>query len=255
MGTLLYDDAGHRCVVFNDLVRGEDGVQANQFLVQHGGRSALIDPGGALLYNPLTLALVQYVQPDELSMILFSHQDPDIIGAADKWLLYTRATMVVSKLWGRFVPHLVPHYLGVNQPERYLLLPDAGGKIALGDGYLRALPAHFMHSVGNFSFHDPVSRILFSGDVGASMVPSGEPYTFVGDFAAHVPRMAGFHRRYMASRRVTRLWCDMVRRLDPVMIVPQHGLPFRGPQIGQFLDWLSELECGVDLLTADDYAI
>jgi flavorubredoxin len=47
----------------------------------------------------------------------------------------------------------------------------------------------------------------------------------------------------------------MVRRLDPVMIVPQHGLPFRGPQIGQFLDWLSELECGVDLLTADDYAI
>ena len=52
----------------------------------------------------------------------------------------------------------------------------------MGDSSVRALPAHFMHSVGNFSFYDPVSRILFSGDVGASIVPSRTPYAFVDDF-------------------------------------------------------------------------
>ena len=65
--------------------------------------------------------------------------------------------------------------------------------------------------------------------------------------------MEGFHRRYMASNRVLRLWVSMVRRMDPLMIVPQHGLPMQGEAIPAFLDWLETLECGVDLLGPADY--
>ena len=61
MPTVLFESDLHRVVVFNDLVRGDDGVQANQFLVQHGNQSALIDPGGALLYTPLSLALSRFL--------------------------------------------------------------------------------------------------------------------------------------------------------------------------------------------------
>lgn len=193
MANVLFESGDHRCVVFNDLVRSDDGVQANQFLVTHNGASALIDPGGALLYTPLSMAMSRYVQPKDLTWLLASHQDPDIIGAADRWLMYTQATVVCSKLWGRFVPHTVPHYQQNAGQERYMLLPDEGGRIPMGDSYLVALPAHFLHSVGNFSFYDPVSRILFSGDVGASMVASGEPYRMVEDFAEHRPKMEGFH--------------------------------------------------------------
>lgn len=254
MATILFEQPGHRCVAFSDLVRGDDGIQANQFLIQRGEQSALIDPGGALLYNPLIVALGPYLKPTDLTWLLCSHQDPDIIGSVDKWLLYTKTTVVCSKLWGRFVPHLVPGYMANAGSDRYRLLPDEGGRIPLGDSHLRALPAHFMHSVGNFSFFDPVSRILFSGDVGSSLVPSRSPYGFVEDFAAHVGSMAGFHRRYMASNRVVRLWVRMVRDLDPAMIVPQHGLPLRGAAMAAFLDWLADLDCGVDLLGAADYA-
>lgn len=254
MPVVLFENADHRCVVFNDLVRGDDGVQANQFLVQDGGESALLDPGGALLYTPLSLAIAPYVQSRRLTYILASHQDPDIIGAVDRWLMYTPATVVCSRLWGRFVPHSVPHYQQGNAgADRYLLLPDEGGRIPLGATHLRALPAHFLHSVGNFSFYDPVSRILFSGDVGSSMVDSGTPYAAVRDFAAHVGRMEGFHRRYMGSNRVARLWVQMVRQLDPAWIVPQHGLPFAGESIAPFLDWLETLECGIDLLGPQHY--
>ena len=108
---VLYDKDGHRCVAFSSLVRGDDGVQANQFLVQDNGESAVLDPGGALLYNPLVLALSRHMQPHEMRWVLCSHQDPDIIGSVDKWLLYTQATIVCSKLWGRFVPHVVPGYM------------------------------------------------------------------------------------------------------------------------------------------------
>ncbi|MFC4727843.1 MBL fold metallo-hydrolase [Coralloluteibacterium thermophilus] len=255
MPNVLYDDDVHRCVVFSDLVRGEDGVQANQFLIQHGAQSALIDPGGALLYTPLSLAMTRYVQPTDLTYIIASHQDPDIIGAVDRWLMYTSATVVCSKLWGRFVPHSVPHYQKNTGRDRYLLLEDAGGVIPFGERGLVAVPAHFLHSVGNFGFYDPVSRILFSGDVGSSLVPTGEAYAPVRDFAAHVHRMEGFHRRYMASHRACALWADMVRRIDPVLVVPQHGLPLEGPAIPAFLDWLGALRCGVDLLGPADYAV
>lgn len=248
MANVIFESGDHRCIVFNDLVRSDDGVQANQFLIMHGSASALVDPGGALLYTPLSMAVGRFVPLKTLTWILASHQDPDIIGAADRWLMYTSATVVCSKLWGRFVPHAVPGYQKDSGPDRYLLLPDEGGRIPMDGSHLVALPAHFLHSVGNFSFYDPLSRILFSGDVGASMISSGTAYEIVEDFSKLRPKMEGFHRRYMASQRVTKLWCDMVRRINPDMIVPQHGLPMRGKAIHDFLDWLSALECGIDLL-------
>ena len=52
----------HACIAFHDLVRGDDGVQANQILIVNGGQSALLDPGGALLYTPLSMAMSQVVQ-------------------------------------------------------------------------------------------------------------------------------------------------------------------------------------------------
>ncbi len=253
MATVLFESGDHRCVVFNDLVRGDDGIQANQFLIQHGHHSAVLDPGGALVYNPLMLALGSYVPPHEIDLVLCSHQDPDIIGSVDKWLLYSQARIVCSKLWGRFVPHVVPGYMKNAGKERYVLIGDRGGEIALGDSIVRALPAHFLHSVGNFGFYDVESRILFSGDVGASLIPSGEDYRFVEDLEPLLPKMTGFHRRYMASNRATRLWANMVRQLDPAMVVPQHGLPMRGAAIGQFLSWFENLQCGVDLLTEADF--
>lgn len=254
MTTVLYQSDAHRCVAFNDLVRGDDGVQANQFLIQHGTHSALLDPGGALLYNPLILAVGNYVKPTEIEYILCSHQDPDIIGSVDKWLLYSQASIVCAELWGRFVPHVVPGYMKNAGRNRYRLIPDAGGCVQLGDARIELLPAHFMHSVGNFSFWDETSRILFSGDVGASLVPSGEPYRFVEqDFHDHKRRMEGFHRRYMGSNRVTRLWAAMVRQLGPQMIVPQHGLPMRGQAVEDFLSWIETLECGIDLMTPLSY--
>ena len=66
--------------------------------------------------------------------------------------------------------------------------------------------------------------------------------------------MIGFHRRYIASRKVCQFWANMVRELEVDMIVPQHGKRFEGPEmIERFLNWVSELPCGIDLLTQENY--
>jgi flavorubredoxin len=79
VATELFRSGDHRCIAFHDLVRGDDGVQANQFLIIDGAESALIDPGGSLLYTPLSLALSRYIKARDLTWVLASHQDPDVI--------------------------------------------------------------------------------------------------------------------------------------------------------------------------------
>ncbi|MEE3168762.1 MAG: MBL fold metallo-hydrolase, partial [Pseudomonadota bacterium] len=69
-----------------------------------------------------------------------------------------------------------------------------------------------------------------------------------------IPNMVGFHRRYIGSRKVCALWADMIRGMDVAMIVPQHGKRFEGPlMVDRFLTWVSEMECGIDLMTQENY--
>ena len=254
MSVILYEQDDHVVRLFTDLVRGE-GIQSNQFFITRGDHSALFDPGGNLTYQPLFSAISQLTNVKELDYVIASHQDPDIITSLDKWLMYTNARIVISKLWDRFLPHLVPGYMMEMGKGRILSIPDRGIRLPFGDSEIIALPAHFLHSAGNFNFYDPVSKILFSGDVGASLNDEehGRP---VQDFDQHINKMRGFHVRYMASNRACRLWVNMIRQLDVEMIVPQHGRPFVGKaMIKPFLDWLEVLPCGIDLLTNQHYTV
>ena len=64
----------------------------------------------------------------------------------------------------------------------------------------------------------------------------------------HLPRIEGFHRRYMASNRAIKAWRETLGERPVELLAPQHGPVYRGAAVGQFLGWLEGLECGVDLL-------
>lgn len=251
---VLFEENGHRVCLFSDLVKG-DGIQTNQLFIVNNQRSAILDPGGNLTYQPLNMAISKQASIKDLDFVIATHQDPDIISSMDKWLLYSEAKIVISKLWERFLPHLVPGYVSEDHPGRIVSIPDKGAIIKFGDCELLALPAHFLHSVGNFHFYDTTSKILFSGDMGASLTEE-EPSRPVKDFELHIEKMMGFHQRYMVSKKVCKLWANMIRQLDVQMMVPQHGRPFEGPEmVEKFLCWIENLECGVDRLTQKSYQV
>lgn len=250
MAHKLYESDGHTVYLFTDLVTG-DGIQSNQLFIENHHHSALFDPGGALTYQPLNFAISRISSIKELDYIFASHQDPDIISSIDKWIMYSDAKVVVSKLWERFLPHLIPGYMSSKGDDRIVSIPDEGGTVPFGESVIKAIPAHFLHSVGNIHFYDPISKILFSGDVGASMVDDDHEKP-VENFAEHVKNMEGFHKRYMVSNKACRHWVKQVRAMDIDMIVSQHGRPFKGkPMINQFLSWFEELECGIDIMCKD----
>lgn len=248
----LFNNGEHVCLVFRDLVSGSEAVQANQFLVFDHQHAALIDPGGELTYSRLFLAISRYVNVKNLDYVIASHQDPDIVASLNKWLIGTDAKIVVPELWERFIPHFTRPGKLIG---RTIAMPDRGMELQLGSIALKAIPAHFLHAEGNFQFYDPLSQILFSGDMGANLCPREEldrPITQLDDA---MPYMDGFHKRYLNSNRICKFWVNMVRGLEISKIVPQHGRHMEGPAIGQFLDYIDKLQCGIDLFTQDNYKI
>jgi flavorubredoxin len=219
--------------------------------VDHG-EAAIIDPGGNMTYNELNLTMRKYVAPQHLDYILASHADPDIIASLDRWMTSTQAKLLISKLWARFAPHFCK--IGKTE-DRIVGIADEGGRLTLGRSELWMLPAHFLHSEGNFQFYDPVSKILFSGDLGVSLLSGAQAAQPISSLDTLPPGMDAFHRRYMVSNKILKLWVQMVRGLDIAMIVPQHGAPLVGPAIGQLLDWLEQLPCGIDLMGAAQYQL
>lgn len=256
MAVELFNNGRHVCLMFSDLVDDASGatVQANQFLIVSDGEGALIDPAGNMTYNALVMAMGPYFPYKQLRYIFASHQDPDIVASLNKWLSGTDCTLCVSRLWERFVPH----FCTLNRSEgRILGIPDEGMVIPMRATRIHAVPAHFLHAEGNFQFYDSTSRILFSGDMGASLVHHdaiAAPITSKAEFLKHLPQMEGFHRRYMVSNKACRYWVNMVRGMDVALLVPQHGRYFKGQEaIGAFLDWIQDLSCGIDLFSQDNY--
>jgi hemerythrin-like domain-containing protein/glyoxylase-like metal-dependent hydrolase (beta-lactamase superfamily II) len=238
----MFDRGDHRNIRLHDFSHGLS-VQANQFVIVDHGKGMVLDPGGPKVYPNVYAETMMELDEGALEYIFLSHQDPDICTSLNAWLMDTKADAIVSRLWIRFLPHF-----GIDRllEDRLKPIPDGGGVLRLGESDLLILPAHFLHSCGNFHVYDPISKTLFSGDLGASV---GVEATHVSSFEGHVDRMAGFHRRYMATNAALKAYVSMVEKLDIEVIAPQHGAALVGKQtVHQFFEWLAGLPCGIDVM-------
>lgn len=248
----LYTSDSHRFIMLNEAEPAEElGIPSNQFLIVHQDAAVLLDPGGFGVMPRVLTELLQYVEPHNLRAIILSHQDPDIVGGLNTWLELSQARVYAPRIWLRFLPHY-----GLRDVSSFIGVPDEGMACEIAPGLrLDLLPAHFLHSPGQINVWDPVSRVLFSGDIGASVVDdptlAGQP--IVSDFERVRPGMEAFHKRYMACNRALRHWVNRVEKLDIDILAPQHGPLLRQPAINAFLNWARDLRCGADLLTDDSH--
>lgn len=239
----LYSRGAHEWrVIARDPERSEALIDTNEYLVAHGREALLTDPGGLEIFPMVFSALTSGFDPRRVKWIFASHQDPDVISSLSLWLEFNpELRCYASHIWDSFLPH----YGGGE--DTFVSLPDEGAAIPLGGIELQAIPAHYLHSPGNFHLYDAKARILFSGDVGAALAPAGEDALFVTDFARHIRHAQGFHARFMGSREAVLDWCERAAALEIDMLCPQHGSIYQGADVMRFINWFSELEVGVGL--------
>lgn len=237
----LFENGSHKwSAIVRDPARPGYVIDTNEYLVRHGDQGLLLDPGGSEIFPAVFSALASEFDPSRLSGIFASHQDPDIISSLALWLEINPALKCyTSWLWESFLPHFG------GSETTFVTLPDEGGTIPLGSLALQAVPAHYLHSAGNLHLYDRDAKILFSGDVGAALLPADRQGLFVEDFASHIRHAEGFHRRWMGSNEAKRQWCERVSCLDIELLCPQHGAIYRGADVGRFINWFDELRVGI----------
>lgn len=245
MDKILFENDFHKFILLGFAEsKEESGIPSNQYLIIHKNKATLINPGGFGLFPILISRVLKYTDVENIKNIILSHQDPDVSGGLNIWMETTKADVYISKLWTRFIPHY-----DITNPEKIKPVPDEGMDVNLSeDSILKLIPAHFLHSPGQMNLYDPTSKILFSGDIGAGLLPCSNNELFIKDFDDYVHCIEKFHKRYMASNRALRKWIKTVEKLDIDIIAPQHGYLYKGKSIDKLFEYLYDLKCGVDLL-------
>lgn len=238
--TELYRNKHHAWFMLGrDPSKPESIIDTNQYLVVNHEQALLLDPGGIELFAPMLEALVKIVPLEQVQQMFASHQDPDIISSLGLWdQVLENARLYSPWLWEGFIRHF-----GMERTQ-FVPIPDEGMEMDLAGLALRAVPAHYLHSSGNFHLYDAKAKILFSGDIGAALEPVDAP-VFVEDFQSHIKHMQYFHQRWMPSEHAKQVWLRQVRQLDIEMMCPQHGRIFKGQAVQQFFDWFEQLPVGI----------
>lgn len=236
--TTIYEGKYKWIAFGRDPDKPEKIIDTNQYMIADGNRSLLMDPGGIEIFSSMLASILRHVDIEHLTDIFASHQDPDIISSLGLWdQALPEATLHSPWIWEGFIRHF-----GLNNIQ-YNPIPDDGHTLTLNNARLIFIPAHYLHSSGNFHVYDPEAKILMSGDVGAAL-ESTDASMYVDDFEKHIAKMKMFHQRWMPSNRAKMSWIERVRKLDIEYMAPQHGRIFRGKDVQNFLDWFENLEVG-----------
>lgn len=240
---ILFDDGEHRWIALGrDPEKPSAVIDTNEYVIVSRGEALLLDPGGTEIFAPVLEAVSGQIEPERITTFFASHQDPDVMSSLALWMaMCPNAEVFVPRIWTGFLAHF-----GYEYTDNFRPIPDEGCEMRIGTRgrALEVIPAHYCHASGNYSVYDPHAKILFSGDIGAALLPDDATGFDIPDFDRHVGYMEGFHRRWMPSNEAKNDWIRRVRQLDVQLMCPQHGAIFRGEQVKRFLDWFEALEVG-----------
>lgn len=237
----IYKNGDHEWIaIARDPSKKDNIIDTIEYLILKGNKGCILDPGGIEVFSSMFNAIASKIEMKDIEFLFSSHQDPDIISSLPLWIsLNPSVRCYCSWLWSGFIPHF-----GCEK-DTLMSIPDEGMDVNLNGLTLKFIPAHYLHSSGNFNVYDPEAKILFSGDLGAAILPEGSNADiFVKDFGKHTEYMKGFHQRWMGSNEAKNNWVERVSKLDIDMMVPQHGAIFQKDDVQKFLQWLRELEVG-----------
>ncbi len=236
----IFENKTHQWLMMGrDIDKPDAIIDTNQYVVVTQNNALLMDPGGIELFSAMLANVIKQIPVEQITHLFASHQDPDIISSLGLWdQALEGATLHSPWLWEGFIKHFGMENI-IYKP-----IADPGGELKLDNVTLEFIPAHYLHSSGNFNVYDREAKILMSGDIGAALEQVDAPL-FVDNFDEHVGKMKMFHQRWMPSNSAKNDWVNRVRALEIDMMCPQHGRIFKGDDVKRFLDWFEALPVGL----------
>lgn len=239
---LLYESGEHKIYWMG--IEEESAFRCNVYLIQDADEYILVDPGSRIYHEELKKRVATIVSPDKINGIILCHQDPDVAASMVDWLglnkditIYTSARTNV----------LLPYY-GVADYNFYNISEEGEYKFKSGR-VLKFIESPFLHFPGAFTTLDTTANMLFSGDIWAALDINWN--LVVSDFEAHTSNMDLFHVDYMASNVASKGYAKKIENEKIDAILPQHGSIINTDDVLKAIDYLKNLQCGLDIIYSD----
>jgi len=240
--TVLYQQHEHALYWLG--INEPTAFRTNCYLLRDGEPTFLFDPGNRSYFSQVRSRVAQIMPPEQVTDIIATHQDPDVIASLGDWLEINPAlrvhtsprTQVLLPYYGRSDYTYID-----NEQTPELRLPSADE--------LRFIPTPFLHSSGAFAVYDTAAQFLFSSDIFASLEVGTQ--LWADAFSDLCANMRLFHSEYMASNIAIRGFTRQLEDLQIDAILLQHGRLIGLEYVTAAIDWLNQLPCGADLLYPD----
>jgi glyoxylase-like metal-dependent hydrolase (beta-lactamase superfamily II) len=226
----------HRNIYLKRFI-GSDGKAVNM----------LFDPGTRLdMGNMLPMLKEKAGGIANTNLVFLSHQDPDLTANIGTVLASAPRSYLITSVdtW-----RLVKMY---GLPEKRVRTVESFDSMVLKmkkSGHrVRFVPARYCHFRGAMMVYDYESRVLFSGDVfGGVNTREGDGIYATEDSWEGIKL---FHQLYMPSSKALQKTMEAISMLNPFpeTIAPQHGDVIKGDFVIEFMDRLSRLQVGADLM-------
>jgi len=220
----------------------ESAFRVNVYLVKSGEEAVIIDPGNRNFFEPIKKE-VENILGDVNKVIgaVFCHQDPDVAASIVDWLDVRPDMKVITSPRTNV---LLPFYGIKGEYDFFDITKDS---FAFSNGkVLNFIESPFLHFPGAFSTYCPTSKFLFSGDIFAAL--DIEWSLIVEDFDTHKMAMDLFSKDYFACNIATRGYAMKIENLDIEAVLPQHGSILPKKFVPNAIDYLKNLECGLDII-------
>lgn len=240
---VLAEEGDHLWLAFRQPAARTAKTRANTFYVVCAGDEAvLVDPGGTGDFASLLDAVTEKIDLQKIVGIVLTQAGAHTCGSVGLWgeVLGFDTPVYAAEVIASELSH-IDSELNVHA------IPEKGGEVPLSNGNeLELIAAPYLPTAASLSLYDPVTRVLYTSDIGTAegnWVEDDTPFCEKFSLVGHA--MNAFHQSWFASGTARDDWMSRIEPLAIDIIAPRSGPCFRDKNIEHFMNWLASMDIGV----------
>jgi flavorubredoxin len=228
----------HNRRLFDALIPLPYGTSYNAYLIVGSKETALIDTVNPGFEKELLEKISERIDPAKIDYVIMNHAEPDHANAAKYVLAVAKNAKLVASAKGKEAAMM---YFDI--PVERIMVVDESSKIDLGGKTLKFVDAPWLHWPETMFTYLEEDKILFPCDFFGSHLAVGEFYAdeYGNENTLDMAKLY-FAEIMMPFRRPGQTAVEKVKKLEPKMIAPSHGLIWREPKVilDEYTKWTSE---------------
>jgi len=228
----------HNRRLFDALIPLPYGTSYNAYLIVGSKKTALIDTVNPGFEKELLEKISERIDPAKIDYVIMNHAEPDHANAAKDMLAVAKNAKLVASAKGKEAAMM---YFDI--PVERIMVVDESSEIGLGGKTLKFVDAPWLHWPETIFTYLEEDKILFPCDFFGSHLAVGEFYAdeYGNENTLDMAKLY-FAEIMMPFRKPGQTAVEKVKKLEPKMIAPSHGLIWREPKVilDEYAEWTSE---------------